>query len=63
MGKRTKSVMGIDASGPRPTATAVWITIRYVGLPLLTVLLCVDVIVWLVAEALWDVCFGIWCWF
>ncbi|MEM7213139.1 MAG: hypothetical protein AAF479_14830 [Pseudomonadota bacterium] len=55
--------MGIDASGPRPTATAVWITIRYVGLPLLTVLLCVDVIVWLVAEALWDVCFGIWCWF
>ena len=63
MGKRAKPVLGVDAPGPKPTATAIWLALRYLGLPLLTVLFVLDVIVWLVADLAWGVCIGLWCWF
>lgn len=63
MGKRAKPVMGVDAPGPKPTAAAIWLALRYLGLPLLAVLFALDVVVWLVGELFWDVCIGLWCWF
>lgn len=55
--------MGVDAPGPKPTAAAIWLALRYLGLPLLAVLFALDVVVWLVGELFWDVCIGLWCWF
>ena len=63
MNKRAKAIMGVDAPGPKPTATAIWLAVRYLGLPLIGLLAALDVIVWLVAEVLWGVCIGFWCWF
>lgn len=54
--------MGITAPGPRVTPRAVWLCIRLIGLPLLAMLVLVDIAIWLAAEALWDVCIGLWCW-
>lgn len=63
MSRKPTSVMGVDAPGPMPTGRALWVVLRYVGLPLIGALLAVDVAVWLLAEAIWGVCIGIWCWF
>ena len=62
MSKRPKSVMGIDAPGPRPTPTAIWLVLRYLGLPLLAALLIFDIFVWALADAIWGICIGVWCW-
>ncbi|MFK7941390.1 MAG: hypothetical protein AB8B85_00495 [Paracoccaceae bacterium] len=63
MAKVAKQVMGVHAPAPRVTGAAVWLALRYVGLPLLVALIALDVVIWLVAEAVWGVCIGLWCWF
>ena len=55
--------MGVDAPGPRVTPRAIWLLVRLIGLPLLGALFLLDVAIWLLADALWDVCIGLWCWF
>ena len=63
MAKRSKSVMGVDAPGPRLTQGAIWLAVRLVGLPLLLVLLLLDVAIWWLADTIWNVCIGVWCGF
>ena len=58
----TKPVYGITARAPRVTKSAIWLALRYVGLPLLAGLILLDVVIWLVFEAVWNVCVGLWCW-
>lgn len=63
MAKARKSVMGVEAPAPRVTPAAIWLGLRLLGLPLLAGLVVVDIAIWLVAKAIWDVCIGVWCWF
>ena len=58
----TKSVYGISVGAPRVTRRAIWLAVAYFGLPLLGGLIAFDVLVWWVADTLWDVCIGLWCW-
>lgn len=58
----TKPVYGITAPAPRITQKAIWLALRYVGLPLLAGLILLDVVVWWVFEVIWSVCIGLWCW-
>jgi len=58
----TKPVYGITARAPRITGKAIWLALRYVGLPLLAGLILFDVLIWLIFEAVWNVCIGLWCW-
>lgn len=62
MGTKPTPVMGIDAPGPKVTPRAIWLALRYVGLPLMAALVTLDVAIWLLVEAIWDVCIGLWCW-
>ncbi|MEM7465019.1 MAG: hypothetical protein AAF362_20305 [Pseudomonadota bacterium] len=55
-------VYGISALAPRITSKAIWLALRYVGLPLLAGLVLFDILVWWIASAIWDVCIGLWCW-
>jgi len=57
-----KPVYGTTARAPRVTKTAIWLALRYVGLPLLAGLVLLDVLIWWVFDTLWDVCIGLWCW-
>ena len=63
MSKRQKTVMGVHAAAPRVTGRAIWLVVRYIGLPLLGVLIAMDVVIWLIFEVVWGVCVGLWCWF
>ncbi len=63
MRKHYKPVLGVEAPGPKPTAKAIWLAIRYLGLPLIAALFAFDVAVWLVVEFVWGLCVGLWCWF
>ncbi|MEM6662633.1 MAG: hypothetical protein AAF666_10710 [Pseudomonadota bacterium] len=57
-----RSVMGVSVGAPRVTPGAIWIALRYVGFPLLAALVAFDVLVWLVIDAAWGICVGLWCW-
>lgn len=63
MAKSAKPVMGVRAPAPRVTWAAVRLAVLYLGLPILAGLVALDVVIWLVAEAIWGVCVGLWCWF
>ena len=63
MGRRVQKVMGIHAPAPRVTGAAIWLAVRYIGLPLLALLILFDVVVWFVFQQVWGVCVGVWCWF
>ncbi len=63
MAKSPKTVMGVHAPAPRITARAIWLALVYLGFPLFLALVAFDVVVWLAAQALWDICIGLWCWF
>lgn len=56
-----KPVYGITARAPRITRKAIWLSVRYVGLPLLAGLILLDVMIWWVADVIWNVCIGLWC--
>ena len=55
--------MGVDAPGPRITHLGIWLAVRLIGLPLLAALVLMDILIWAVAAAIWDICIGLWCWF
>lgn len=57
-----KPVYGVTANAPRITKTAIWLAVCFVGLPVLAGLILLDVLIWWVADAIWDVCIGLWCW-
>ena len=63
MAKAAKQVMGVRAPAPRVTGAAIRLAVLRLGLPLLGGLVAVDVVIWLVADAIWDICIGVWCWF
>ena len=63
MRKPSKPVLGVTASAPRPTPAALRLALIYLGLPLVGSLLVLDLVVWAVALAIWDICIGVWCWF
>jgi hypothetical protein len=63
MRTKPKPVMGVNAPGPRVTPCAIWLLVRMIGLPVLGALVLLDVVIWLLADAIWDVCVGVWCWF
>ena len=63
MGRKVKSVMGVQAGAPRITGTAVRIAVTRYALPLLVSLVAFDVVIWWLADRLFGVCAAIWCWF
>lgn len=63
MATHGKPVLGVTAAAPRPTPAALRLALLYLGLPFVTALLVLDIAIWAVATAIWDVCIGVWCWF
>jgi len=49
--------MGYRIAEPRPTLTAVWLVVLYVGLPLLVITGLLD----LAMQVFFGICTGLWC--
>ena len=63
MARNRKSVMGISVPAPRITGRAVRLVALQLALPLIAALIAFDILVWLIADAIWGICIGLWCWF
>ncbi len=63
MPRKAISVLGVTAPAPRITGRALWLVATRLALPLILALVAFDVLVWLAADAVWDICIGLWCWF
>ena len=55
------SVMGVHAAAPRPTGQAMWLALRYLGLPLIGGLFVIDLLIWAIGLVVFDTCVAIWC--
>lgn len=62
MRRKPSTVLGIHATAPRVTPRAIGLLVGYVGLPILTGLVLVDVAIWAVVKLVWGGCYGLWCW-
>lgn len=60
--KKVEAVYGKTLPAPRMTHGAIKLMLVYVGLPIVALGVVLDVMVWAIARAAFDVCIGLWCW-
>ena len=62
MARKKETVMGVSVGAPRVTGYALWLAASRLALPLILGLVAFDVVVWWLADAIWNICIGLWCW-
>ena len=60
--KKTQTIMGVTAPSPRMTSHWYKMVLLYAAAPVMTLLVGVDVILYFVLRATFDICYGLWCW-
>lgn len=61
MARASKSVMGVSAGAPRPTRRAIWLALLYLGVPIVSLGVLVDLVIWVAGKLVWGTCIGLWC--
>ncbi|MEL6316437.1 MAG: hypothetical protein AAFR16_02235 [Pseudomonadota bacterium] len=60
---RVETVLGRRVPEPRVTAAGVGLALLYLGAPALAAILALDLLVWAIGWAAFDVCLAVWCLF
>lgn len=53
--------MGLSAGAPRPTRRAIWLALLYLGVPIVSLGVLVDLAIWALGQLVWGTCIGLWC--
>jgi len=61
--KKTQIIMGHKLPSPRVTRDGFIMMMTYFALPLMTVLVGIDALLYLYFRYAHDTCYGVWCWF
>ncbi len=60
--KKTQTISGHTLPSPRMTRAGMVLMLTYFALPLMTVLVAIDIVMYFLLRYAFDVCYGVWCW-